>query len=86
MTTARYALQGLTCASCLAEVLEHVHTLPGVTEVAVDLVVGGRSRLSVTSATTLPIALMRETLEGAGFDVTAASDTPGALTWRLGRP
>ena len=74
MTTERYALQGLTCASCLAEVLEHVHTLPGVTEVAVDLVVGGRSRLSVRSATALPIALMRETFERAGFDVDATPD------------
>ena len=72
MTTASYAVEGLTCGYCMAEVLENVHSLSGVTDVAVDLVKGGQSPLIVTSATRLKVDAVREAVENAGFDLTAA--------------
>ena len=37
MTTARYTVTGLTCGYCIAEVMEHLRDLVGVTGVGVDL-------------------------------------------------
>lgn len=37
MTVVAFAVEGLTCGSCLAEVLEELRALDGVTGVAVDL-------------------------------------------------
>jgi len=36
MTTAMYAVDGMMCESCMAAVLENVHSLPGVTAAAMD--------------------------------------------------
>lgn len=67
MNTTIYAVEGLTCGDCLAEVLETVHSLPGVTDVAMDLVTGGQSPLIVTSGTKLGADEVREAVESAGF-------------------
>lgn len=72
MTTASYAVEGLTCGYCMAEVLENVHSLAGVTEVAVDLVRGGQSRLIVTSGSRLKVGTVRAAVENAGFDLSDA--------------
>jgi len=70
MTTAIYAVKGLTCGYCVAEVLENVHSLSSVTDVAVGLVKGGQSQLVVTSQTRLATDAVREAVESAGFDLT----------------
>lgn len=72
MTTVSYGVEGLTCAYCMAEVLEHVHSLSGVTYVAMDLVRAGQSPLMVTSGTELGVDSVREVVESAGFDLIAA--------------
>ena len=69
MTTAMYAVEGMMCESCLAAVLENVSSLAGVTVVAMDLVVGGRSPLFVTSRTKLGPEAVRDAVEHVGFGV-----------------
>lgn len=67
MTTASYAVTGLTCGHCIAEVMEHVRALAGVTGVAVDLVRDGSSPLVVTSGPAVGIGQVREALGETGF-------------------
>lgn len=69
MSTAIYAVAGLTCGYCLAKVMESVRSLSGVTDVAMDLVRGGRSPLIVTSGTKLKVGAVREAVESAGFKI-----------------
>lgn len=71
MTTAIYAVAGLTCADCMAKVLEHVHSVSGVTHVAMDLVAGGQSPLLVRSGTKLGADAVRDAVVIAGFDLLA---------------
>jgi len=69
MTTTSYAVNGLTCGYCIAEVMEQVRELVGVTGVAVDLVKNGSSPVVVTSGPELEIDKIRDVLEHAGFDL-----------------
>ncbi len=86
MSTTVYLVQGLTCGKCLAKVLEQVRSLPGVTNVAIDLNTKGQSPLLVMSKTKLGAPVVREAVEGAGFgllppsgaDVDPPSDRPSA--------
>ena len=70
MTTTTYTVEGLTCGFCMAEVMERIHMLPGVTCVAVGLVPGGRSPLVVTSGSAMPVNEVYQAVENAGFDLT----------------
>lgn len=69
MTTAGYLVEGMTCRYCMAKVLENVRSLSGVSDVAMDLVMGGRSPLIVMSRTRLGVEAVREAVENAGFDL-----------------
>lgn len=69
MSTAMYAVEGMICESCMAAVLESVHSISGVTVTAMDLVAGGRSPLIVTSRTTLGANAIRDAVEHVGFGV-----------------
>ena len=69
MSTAMYAVEGMMCESCMAAVLENVHSLSGVTVVAMDLVAGGASPLIVTSGTKLGADAVRDVVELVGFGV-----------------
>jgi len=62
-----YAVDGIVCESCIAALLENVHSISGVTVAAMDLVAGGRSPLIVTSSTTLRANAVRDVVEQAGF-------------------
>ena len=73
MTTTTFAVEGLTCGSCLAAVLEQLRALGGVTGAAVDLVVGGRSPVVVTSGAVISAEQVNGAVERAGF-VLAAPD------------
>lgn len=70
VTTATYAVEGLTCGSCIAEVMERVRLLPGVIGLSVDLVTGGPSPLIVTSGYAMAADEVRQAVEHAGFDLT----------------
>ncbi len=69
MPTSMYAVDGMVCEACMAAVLENVHSLSGVTVVAMDLVTGGRSPMIVTSGTGLGAEAVRDAVEHVGFDV-----------------
>lgn len=71
MSTAMYAVEGMICESCMAAVLENVHSLPGVTLAAMDLVSGGQSPLIVTSRTTVGANAIRDVVEHVGFGVAS---------------
>lgn len=72
MTTTAYLLEGLTCAACVAEVMEGVHAIPEVDGVAVALVRDGRSPLFIRSDGSLPLEAVRATVERCGFHVAVA--------------
>jgi copper chaperone len=73
-TTTRYLVSSMTCAHCVAAVTEELSRLDGVQSVAVDLVSGGDSTVTVTSAGPLPAEAVREAVDEAGYEL-AGSDT-----------
>ena len=74
MSTAMYAVEGMVCESCMAAVLENVHSISGVTVAAMDLVADGRSPLIVTSRTTLGANAVRDVVKQVGFGVVRPRD------------
>jgi copper chaperone len=67
MTTAGYLVEGMTCGYCMGKVHEKIRSLPGVTQIAMDLNAGGQSPLLVMSGTTLGADAVRGAVESAGF-------------------
>ena len=49
MSTSTYLVSGMTCGHCVSAVTEELSGIPGVTEVAVDLVADGESTVTVTA-------------------------------------
>ena len=66
MTTNTYAVTGLTCGHCASAVTSELKTLEGVTDVAVDLVAGGTSSVTVTSTQPLAESQVATALDEAG--------------------
>lgn len=66
MTTQTYSVSGLTCGHCEQAVASELKSVDGVTDVAVDLVAGGTSSVTVTSAEPLNEAQVAEALDEAG--------------------
>ncbi|CCE74954.1 heavy-metal-associated domain-containing protein [Clavibacter nebraskensis] len=67
MTTTTFPVTGMTCAHCVASVTEEVGELPGVSSVAVDLVVGGDSTVTVESDGPLDPEAVRAAVDEAGY-------------------
>jgi copper chaperone len=65
--TTTYAIDGMTCAHCVMSVDEAFRELPGVTDVQVDLVAGGRSTATVTSAAPLDDTAVVAAVDDAGY-------------------
>ena len=70
-TTASYSVTGMTCAHCVAAVTDEIGSIAGVSTVTVDLVVGGTSRVTVTSAEPLPMESVRDAIDEAGYTLSA---------------
>jgi copper chaperone CopZ len=68
-TTASYTVSGMTCAHCVSAVTGELSALPGVQDVAVDLVAGGASTVTVTSEAALDAALVRDAVDEAGYEL-----------------
>lgn len=51
MSTTTYAVTGMTCEHCVAAVTQELSSVEGVTDVAVALVPGGTSDVTVTGPT-----------------------------------
>jgi copper chaperone len=70
-TTATYAVSGMTCEHCVRAVTEELSALPGVRAVAVELVPGGTSAVTVTASAPLAPADVRAAVDEAGYDLLA---------------
>ena len=66
MTTQTYAVTGMTCGHCEQAVSSELKSVEGVTDVFVDLVAGGTSSVTGTSAQGLDEARVAEALDEAG--------------------
>jgi len=65
-TTQSFQVTGMTCGHCASAVTEEIKQLPGVSDVAVDLVAAGTSTVRVTGTEPLDDALVAIALEEAG--------------------
>ena len=64
--SATYVVIGMSCGHCVAAVTEALTAVPGVRDVAVDL---AAKRATVTSAGPLDVAVVRDAIEGAGYQL-----------------
>jgi len=71
MATQTFRVNGMTCGHCASAVDEEVRQLPGVTDVAVELVAGGTSTVTVTSDEPVEDSAVAAALDEAG-DYTLA--------------
>jgi copper chaperone CopZ len=67
MTTATYTVTGMTCGHCVSAVTEELRALPGVQAVEIDLVSGGASGVTITSAEPLNETAVRDAVVEAGY-------------------
>ena len=68
MTTS-YGVEGMTCSHCVASVTEELSSLHGVEQVKVELVAGGVSRVTVSSATALEHDEVAAAIDEAGYQL-----------------
>jgi copper chaperone CopZ len=66
MSTSTYIVTGMTCEHCVRAVTSELTSLTGVADVTVELVPGGESRLTVTSAQPLTEPAVTAALDEAG--------------------
>jgi copper chaperone CopZ len=69
-STTTFGVDGMTCGHCVHAVTTELQSLPGVTGVDVDLVVGGSSRVTVTSEAPVPDDAVSAAVTEAGYAVT----------------
>jgi copper chaperone CopZ len=69
MTTASFAVSGMTCGHCVHAVTEEVSKLPGVSGVDIALVAGGVSTVTVTSRAALDTERVRDAVDEAGYEL-----------------
>ncbi len=66
MATVTYPVTGMTCEHCVRAVRGEVGGIGGVSAVRVDLVAGGTSQVTVTSAAPVPPEEIVAALDEAG--------------------
>ena len=66
-----YGVVGMTCAHCVQAVTGELMSLPGVHNVAIDLVVGGTSAVHVRSDAPLTGDSVRAAVDEAGYELTS---------------
>ncbi|GAA1860495.1 heavy-metal-associated domain-containing protein [Brevibacterium marinum] len=69
MTTTTINVTGMTCGHCVSAVQEELGTVPGVTDVAVELNAGGDSPVTITSEKDLDEAAISAAVDEAGYEV-----------------
>ena len=69
MATTTYTVRGMTCGHCVNAVTEELLTIMGVTDVAIDLVEGGDSTVSVTSTDPLDMDQVNAAVDEAGYEL-----------------
>lgn len=69
MESATFTVRGMTCSHCVNAVTEELLTIMGVTDVAIDLVEGGDSKVSVTSSDPLNVDQVEAAVDEAGYEL-----------------
>ena len=69
METATFTVRGMTCGHCVNAVTEELLTIMGVIDVAIDLVEGGDSKVSVTSTDPLNVDQVEAAVDEAGYEL-----------------
>jgi copper chaperone CopZ len=67
MSTQTVGVQGMTCGHCVKAVTEEVAAIPGVTDVAVELVNGGTSTVTITASEPISDEAIRAAVAEAGY-------------------
>ena len=67
-----YTVTGMTCGHCVAAVTQELTALPGVQGVSIDLLPGGDSAVTVTSAAPLAEPAVRAAVDEAGYELRGA--------------
>jgi len=71
MTATTYLVTGMSCEHCVQAVTNELGSLRGVSAVTVDLIPGGRSRVTVSSESQLPDDAVTTALdEAGGYQIT----------------
>lgn len=70
MTQTTFSVDGMTCGHCVKHVTTELTAIPGVEDVAIDLVVGGSSRVTVTSDAPLADEDVAAAIDEAGYVLT----------------
>ncbi|MET0928808.1 MAG: heavy-metal-associated domain-containing protein [Aeromicrobium sp.] len=70
MSTTSIQVTGMTCDHCAAAVNEELVALGGVTDVAVQLVAGGTSTVTIQSDEPLDPAAVATAVDEAGYSVS----------------
>jgi copper chaperone CopZ len=73
MTTTTYTVTGMTCGHCVGAVTQELSGLPGVTEVAIDLVPEGGSMVTVSSVEPLAEDAVRAAVDEAGYELAGTA-------------
>jgi len=66
VSTQTYSVTGMTCGHCVSAVTSELQEIPGVTDVAVDLVAGGTSTVTVKSGQPVEESAVVAALDEAG--------------------
>ncbi|GEN81567.1 heavy-metal-associated domain-containing protein [Actinotalea fermentans] len=69
MSTQTVSVQGMTCGHCVKSVTEEVSAIPGVTDVAVELVNGGTSTVTITAAEPVSDEAIAAAIDEAGYTI-----------------
>lgn len=72
-------VDGLTCGLCIGDVLERVHMVPGVEQVAVGPMDNGQAWVTVTSCPGTSVTELERALSRGGFHISAGKHAPAAL-------
>jgi copper chaperone len=74
--TTTFKVTGMTCGHCVNAVTEELTALDAVADVAVDLVAGGTSTVTVTTNGTVDDAALVAAIDEAGYQVAGPRDLP----------
>jgi copper chaperone len=67
LSVSTYTVSGMTCQHCVAAVTQEVSKLPGVENVAIELVPEGDSTLRITSSAPVAEDVVRDAVDEAGY-------------------
>lgn len=71
LTTSTFEVLGMTCAHCVASVTDEVGRLEGAESVTVQLVPGGVSQVTVSSAGALDREAVAAAIDEAGYQLVS---------------